>query len=188
MIAFIFILTKMENVDAMQTSKLEQQEKSQILLRQGTKNLVELYEEQKFIMGDEWFDSKGNLVPSEVLDVKYIETSTYISSKGEKYNKTSERVLTKEEYANWTPKNTRSACADEPFGAADCWETTAKRIFIMYQTSPSERVVVINQWKTMPSVRSYDTIGLLYDNFNMTSAWGYQWYNTSSNTEPQTIN
>lgn len=33
---------------------------------------------------------------------------------------------------------------------------------------------VLNQWETLPTVRSYDTIDLLYNNFTMASASGRQ--------------
>ncbi|MBR5663058.1 MAG: hypothetical protein IKX00_05430 [Bacilli bacterium] len=148
-------------------------------LSQATPALKEIYNEQPFILGEEWFDENGNLYPIKDFKVKYIETSTYIDGTNSNNNVTRQRILTADEYNNWTPNQTRSSC--EYWGAADCWETTAKRIVIIYQTYPSEQAKVLNQWKTLPTVRSYDTIGLLYNNFTMTSASGRQWYNTSSN-------
>jgi hypothetical protein len=172
------------NVNALQTNETDQAIRAEKLLEQGSVELVELYNEQNFIMGSEWFDEYGNLLPSSLLDVKYIETTTFVSSIDRRLDTKMEKYLTAEEYKNWESSQITATCSS---GAADCWETTAKRLSIIYQTYPTERVMVINQWKTMPSVRSFDTIGLLYNNFNMTSAWGYQWYNTSSNTDPQTV-
>ena len=186
LLALILFSISSTNVNAYTTTEAEQTAKAQKLLQNGSNELVALYEEQNFIMGDEWFDENGNLIPTQVLDVKYVETSTYISSAGEQYNQQTEREITANEYQNWAPKQTRAACS--PGVYTDCWETTAKRLFIAYQTYPTERVQIINQWKTMPSVRSYDTIGVVFDYYDMTNAWGYQWYNTSSNTNPQTIN
>ena len=148
-------------------------------LEQASPELKKIYTEQPFILGEEWFDENGNLYPIKDFKVKYIETSTYIDSKNPNKNVTKQRTLTSDEYNNWSSNQTKSSC--DYWGAADCWETNAKRIVIIYQEYPSEQAKVLNQWKTMPTVRSYDTIGLLYNNFTMTSASGRQWYNTSSN-------
>src|SRR5690606_23322756 len=64
-----------------------------------------------------------------------------------------------------------------------------KIVFIIVNDTgyPNVRVDVINVWKNMPVVRSFDSIGLLYNGFTMTSAQGRQWYNTSSNPNTQYV-
>lgn len=148
-------------------------------LEQASPKIKELYIEQPFLLGKEWFDENGNLYPIYDFRVKYVEISTYIDGKNKNNNISQQRLLTAKEYDEWAPKQTNSSCDYDK--AADCWETTAKRLVIIFYTYPSNQAMVLNQWKTLPSVRSYDTIGLLYNNFTMTTASGRQWYNTSSN-------
>lgn len=148
-------------------------------LEQASTELKGLYEEQPFMIGEEWFDKQGNLIPIKSYDVKYVETTTYIDGNDSNSDIVIQKQLSSEEYDNWDAIQTMSSC--DYWGSADCWETTAKRIVIIYQTYPSEKAMVLNQWKTLPSVRSFDTIGLLYNNFTMTTASGRQWYNTSDN-------
>ena len=157
-------------------NQTEQQARVQKLRDSGPDELVKLYDEQNFILSDEWFDENGDFIKIKAIDVKYVETSTYISSVDSRMNQQIQRELTAEEYKNWTPKETRASCADPEFGAIDCWETNAKRIWIIYQSYPQEMVMVYNTWKSIPSVKSYDTIGVLWDNFSMSSAWGYQYH------------
>ena len=107
LLALILFSISSTNVNAYTTTEAEQTAKAQKLLQNGSNELVALYEEQNFIMGDEWFDENGNLIPTQVLDVKYVETSTYISSAGEQYNQQTEREITANEYQNWAPKQTR---------------------------------------------------------------------------------
>ena len=125
LLALILFSISSTNVNAYTTTEAEQTAKAQKLLQNGSNELVALYEEQNFIMGDEWFDENGNLIPTQVLDVKYVETSTYISSAGEQYNQQTEREITANEYQNWAPKQTRAACS--PGVYTDCSETKEKR-------------------------------------------------------------
>lgn len=185
----MLFLANSPKVNAQEATSLNDSETIKKFMEQAPSELIELYEEQNFIIGPDWFDDDGNLIPIVDVDVKYIETKTYISSDGEESNITSERELTAKEYAEWTPIQTRAACTSPPWGVADCWETTAKRIFMLVRAyeDGTERLDAINQWKTMPSVRSYDTIGIIYNDFDVITAWGRQWYNTASNTENQNI-
>lgn len=173
-ITYLFGTTSVNALQKMET----QQHNAKILKEQGSTDLIDLYNEQNFIMGPDWFDEDGNLKQIEILDVKYIETSTYISSDGEETDMHFEKVLTEEEYNNWKPMQTRSVCSYQY--AKDCWETNAKRLILMMNDYPSQQLILINQWKTMPSVRSFDTIGMTFEDFNMTSAKGYQWFNYES--------
>lgn len=182
-------LTNLTEVNALQATVINDRATVSKFMNEASSELKELYAEQNFVIGSEWFDTNDKLLPVLNLEVKYIEIKTFISSKGAEYNITSERILTAQEYKEWKPLQTKSACATPPWGVADCWETTAKRIFILVRDLgyPKVRVDVINQWKIMPSIRSFDSIGLLYNDFTMTKAWGIQWYNTSTNTSNQYI-
>lgn len=166
--------------------EMTSKEKTNALLSQGSQKIIELYNEQPFEMGPEWFDENGNLYPVTINDVKYIETITNIDKNSPDYLTQSDKELTSDEYKSWAPKSSKSACSSL-YGAASCWETSAKRIMIIVQEYPKNEIMVINQWKTMPSVKSYDTIGAVYEDFNLSSAEGRQWYNTASNTEEQFV-
>ena len=157
---------------------------------QAPNELKEFFADENPVISPDWFDEKGNLLPLISLDTRYIETSTLIDANG--VVRTIERELTAEEYADWTlPESTRAACTGSiPFGAL-CWETTAKKLLfsvLQYGANPGYRISVVNTWKTMPSVKSFDSIGVLFQGYNVKTAWGYQYYNTTSNANLQTIN
>lgn len=177
-IIFVTYLFSTISVNALQIMSEENKKNLEILQEQGSSELINLYNDQSFVMGPEWFDEAGNLGEMEILNVKYVETSTYISSEGPEYDVRLERNLTEQEYNNWKPIQTKTVCSGN--SSLDCWETNAKRILIIYQTYPTEQLMLINQWKTMPSVRSFDTIGMTLENFTMTSATGRQWFNYKS--------
>ncbi len=160
------------------------EEKGSIFLEQAPEELKVAYEDQPFVLSDDLFDENGNLLPILKYHVKYVETSTFRSSMGEEYNLTTEKLLTPEEYSSWKPVQSRATCS-EPWGAVDCWETNAKKVYmIVYDWGENNhvKVVVTNLWKTMPSVRSYDSIGLLYNNFTMDTAWGFQYFRIVGDT------
>lgn len=180
LVTTMLLFSSLNSVNAKGVNPVDDAKRVETFLAQASPELKELYEEQPFMLGEEWFDENGDLVPIVKQNVKYVEISTYIDSNDSNEDIVTEKQLTAEEYANWEPMQTRASC--EYYGAADCWETTAKRIILVYQTAPSEKAMVLNQWKAMPSVRSYDTIGLLYNNFTMTSAFGRQWYNIQSDS------
>lgn len=87
------------------------------------------------------------------------------------------------EYENWAPRSSLASCNN----GASCYETSAKRLAIYIYTIPNQMIKLINQWKTIPSVKSFDNIGIVYENFNLTSATGRQCYNTATNTSSQCI-
>ncbi len=157
---------------------LNNAEKQAQFLASAPVNVKKLYLEQPFMLGDEWFDENGELYPITDVKVEYLETSTYINSRFPNQTISRQRVLTADEYKNWTPVQTRWTCSH--YEAADCWETNAKRLLIIYQSFPIEQAKIINQWKTIPKIKSFDTIGVIYNNFTLDSATGRQWYNTSS--------
>lgn len=179
LVSIILLVIGIINVNATALTNEE------ILLQQGSQELIDLYNEQPFKMSSEWFDDDGNLEEIVVGTVKYIETSVYVSPYSRSTTEETQRELTSEEYKNWTKKQTRSDCGSGVV-AAGCWETNAKRLFVVYQNNP-HKILVVNQWKSIPSVKSFDTIGILYNNYNMSSASGRQWYNTRSNTSEQYI-
>lgn len=97
----------------------------------------------------------------------------------DKYGKVLDIIKTEiseEEYNDVNPNSTKGACAS--FYPDGCYETTYKKIEIIYQgatSSHNERLALINHWKIMPSVRSHDVIGLWY-NQSFTRS-GYEGHN-----------
>ena len=188
MLIFTAFSINIITANAYTLKKAELEKINQEISEQGTNELINLYNEQNFILGPQWFDENGKLLPVKIIDVKYVETSTFVSSKNDLLNIIKEKEITASDYQNWTAKQTKESCP--PGFYNECWETTAKRVFIAYHTYPSgkEAISVINQWKTMPLIRSFDTIGMVFNNFEMTSYYGTQWYNTKENQEYQSIN
>ena len=92
-----------------------------------------------------------------------------------------ETELTKEEYENGgrTIIQTRAYC-DTNIYLYGCWETSHKKISMVYQLNAdlsNPRIILNNQWKEMPSIRSYDVMGLRYAGTFTYSHWqGYQSY------------
>ncbi len=108
----------------------------------------------------------------ESVDQKYIKTITHKGLNGEIISNDYE--ITEEEYEN--PITTYATC--ESATAIDCWETNYKKlelfVWIDSDDSTSVRIVLINRWKVMPTVRSYDVIGVRYNNYTAYDAWGEQ--------------
>lgn len=79
----------------------------------------------------------------------------------------------------------------EQVWASDCRETTYKRfMFLVSQDVPGSNefiITVTNQWKIIPSTKSYDNIGVYFRGYSPTDAHGYQYYRNSSSTEEQYI-
>lgn len=155
-------------------------------LEQAPEELVELYNDDSFEITYEWFDEDGNFDTDFEIMTQYIETVTKYEN-GEVVD-VEEHTLTKEEYDSYD--NTASTYSyqignctlDSPM-YNDCWETNAKRLTLAikreYPTDEENwqklKIAVINTWKTIPSVKSYDTIGLNHEGtFNVTNAYGYQ--------------
>lgn len=106
---------------------------------------------------------------------KYIKTITYVDSNGNAT--TNDYEVSKQEYNN--PIISRANNCTEDF-AVGCWETTYKKLYMIIwglgsnNVVEEERIVLMNEWKIMPSVRSYDVIGVRYYNWQATTAWGDQ--------------
>lgn len=120
-----------DNVNyAKEVNSIKYEKRISKFLEQASTELKKIYEEQPFMIGEEWFDKQGNLISIQSYDVKYVETTTYIDKNNSNEDIVTQKQLTSEEYDNWAPIQTRSSC--DYWGSADCWETTAKRIVIIY--------------------------------------------------------
>lgn len=102
----------------------------------------------------------------------------------------SEQNVTEDEYKN--PISFLASCPTTSTTVA-CWETNYKEITLSVwgpENHPSNNymIVFINNWKTVPSIRSYDLIGVSYTNFSLVEAWGDQTaYNTDGNYGSTTV-
>lgn len=104
---------------------------------------------------------------------KYIKTITYYDENGS--SESYEIEVTEDEYNN--PISPYFACTEHT--SVDCWETAYKQVSLHIWSNTSNlkdtRLVLINRWKVMPSVRSFDVIGLRYNNgYTPYDAWGDQ--------------
>lgn len=120
------------------------------------------------------FDKEfNNQLVLKKTDNKYIKTITNIDENGQ--SSSTDIEITKEEYDN--PITTYATCTEGV--SVDCWDTSYKRLTLTAwvgtgSESDSMRIVILNSWKTMPSVRSYDVIGVRYVNYTPSTAWGDQ--------------
>lgn len=106
---------------------------------------------------------------------KYFVTNTLISR-----NKLMEPLsitteITEEEYANF--EINRWACVGDD--DEDCWETNAKKLVLSVGCALDSNVncgfYIQNEWKTNPSVRSYDVIAVRWTGLTMTEMDSYQY-------------
>lgn len=109
------------------------------------------------------------------ISEKYIKTVTYVDSKG--VATSNDYEISKEEYDNPISTYANNCYVDY---AIECWETTYKKLFIIDWVTgegigATERILLTNDWKVMPVTRSYDVIGIRYDNITLTNAWGEQY-------------
>lgn len=125
-------------------------------------------------MSLEKFESEiNNELILKSSEEKFIKTLTYVDING---NATSNDIeITEEEYNN--PISLASNC--ESGTAVSCWETSYKKLTLnawveASSTSTYLRLVLINTWKIIPSVRSYDVIGLRYYNYVPYDGFGDQ--------------
>lgn len=134
------------------------------------------------ILGADWYDSKGNLLP--IISYKEIFTKSIIEY-DENGNVVVENSteITDEEYENIEPY---TWCGNDE----RCWETTSKKLSIALLSDldaggyPNVKFAVVNNWKKLPKVRSYDNIGIILSNasyIKINNTYGYQWYNDSEN-------
>lgn len=173
--------------------RIKEQEMQQNFISQAPKELIELYNEGNLTLNASWFDEDGNFDTNYRILTQYQETQTYY--KNGKAIESESKVITKEEYdayaindSNITTLNSNSTnstnvvignCELSSYLYNDCWETSAKRITLAVKDGypNNARIVIINTWKTIPSVKSYDSIGFYSNgNFTITNAYGYQKY------------
>ncbi len=126
-------------------------------------------------MTEEKFDSEMNRIfsPKEESQ-KYIKTVTYFDMQG--VPTSNDYEISEQEYNNPIIPYANNCTEDFAIG---CWETSYKKLHMVIWGSgetkvETERIVLINDWKVMPKVRSYDVIGVRYYNWQLTNAWGDQ--------------
>lgn len=141
--------------------------------------------DEKFIdnLSQEFFDSAIIDIDNiQLVDQKkvYLETFTFKDRNGQITN--SEREITEEEYNNFEKTQSYASCND---GYA-CWETNAKKLMLDIYVDERTNLYafrLINLWKSIPNVKSFDVIG-----FRWTSTGGglqpgiyegVQYYNNS---------
>ena len=88
-----------------------------------------------------------------------------------------ERIISNEEYENYEPPiETKSPCG------TGCWETSAKRFTMVFSKTSylnQYQIIVANEWKYIPKIKSYDTIAIRWNTYsgNLTYAmWKYNGY------------
>lgn len=187
----VIIILSIMKVEAhtLEISKYTQEEKQEEFLRQVPSNLKDIYEDENFYISSEWFDEKGVVKKVKELQVLYIENTT-IYEKG-KVSSTTSKEITKSDYNTRNSRMIVGNCSIEVWGQ-DCWETSYKRLLILVFEeeigSKEYTISLVNTWKSIPTIKSYDNIGVYYYAFNLTSANGYQYYYTNSSNVKQVVN
>ncbi|MGN1370764.1 MAG: hypothetical protein ACI4XM_00580 [Candidatus Coprovivens sp.] len=182
-----------QSVYAETNTELENIEKTQIeeLLKQLPNNIQELYEEETFRINPNWFDEMGKVKTKIYVQSIYIETTTAYDELGKVSKITSKEVSKKIYNSTLNSKAIVGNCTISVW-AQDCWETNYKRLLLLVYSdeigSNKYTIYVQNTWKNIPSIKSFDSIGVYYIGFNLTSANGYQYYKTNTSTTEQVIN
>lgn len=149
------------------------------------KRLVEVYGEIAVEnMPQNIFDNEKNMIYVKLNEeTKYIETK-YTKDTFGNILKTEENEITKEKY------NKSILTSNNPIirNSNPTHETTYKKLTITeYGANPgsdggytASRFLLTTDWKSMPSVRSYDVTGFRFQNFNVTlsTIWGQLRYST----------
>ena len=175
------------------TNALELNSNSLINEQSALKYKKEILNEEDFYLSNEWFDDNGELLPIIATETKYVETIT----KTDKYGNVlslENNIISEEEYNNYT--STISSMKTRGISTDNEIETNAKKLKVTVMLDDPDdysvyKVSVVNIWKTMPKVRSFDTIGLLYNGTgieSLTNAYGYQYFNYEHNTSRQSVN
>lgn len=116
-------------------------------------------------------------------ETKYIKTSTLLDSTGKVLESNSSEV-SESQYNNHVVPLFLCGTGHQ------CWETDYKQVDLnvwSYVDDPNAiRLVLVNTWKIMPAVRSYDVIAMRYTGATATTAWGDQSY-FGTNTPVTTI-
>lgn len=183
-ILIIIVLLLTPNVNALEEQVDLQTELEEKFLKEAPKILLDLYNETNFKISPEWFDKDGK-IPQDIKILNQYEKVTTKYRKGIPVESKSE-IITKEEYNNFNKNEDSKSvvvgnCTLPAYMYNDCYETNAKRLTLTYYTYPESKIGVINTWKTLPSIKSYDTIGVYHDGkFTVTSANGWQYYDDNS--------
>lgn len=184
----VFVGLFMLNVTVNAQSNVISKEQIENYIKSTPKEVSDEYIKDPYTLSANMYDEDGNVKEILDFDTMYIKTTTYYSgSKGNVVSR--EEIISEEEYNNASTYGVVGNCQNGGI-ANDCWETSAKKLslFVYINNLPYVNIHVLNQWKTIPAIKSYDTIGLLYRCFTAETAYGFQKYNTSSNTSIQTIN
>lgn len=169
-------------------------------LFENSKEIIELKKNLDYDLGEEWYDNKGNPLPIYNIKNVYSKIITYYDKNGN-VSIVENTSVNQNEYYNETHSNYVNnpqikasviSCSSLDM-YKDCIETNYKVLTIAFlgnPTYPNIKVAIINRWKKMPKIRSYDVIGMLMESstFNMSSAYGYQYYNESGSSGNLRIN
>ncbi|MDE5630347.1 MAG: hypothetical protein K2I70_01980 [Bacilli bacterium] len=132
-------------------------------------------------LNSEWYDENGNMLPILAYKEQYIKTTIMYEEGGNPVVESSEEV-SEDEYNDIEPY---TWCGTGEI----CWETNLKKLHIIIMGTPGDstftnvRFAIVNTWKKLPKVRSYDNIGIIVAQYSVESfgkAYGYQRYNVSS--------
>lgn len=148
-----------------------------LLLERFDKNFIANLSQSFF---DSAIENINNIQLVEKKDV-YLETITHTDRDGKVTNY--EQKITEKEYDNYVKQQSFSNnCTD---GVA-CWEINAKKLtLLIYQntTTNEYQFRLINLWKTIPIVKSFDVIAFRWtstaDGIIQGISQGYQFYNNS---------
>lgn len=176
------------------TKKMEQD-----FVQNAPQEILELYNDGTISITPGWFDKFGRFDKKILVKTEYIETVTEYKN-GIAIN-TIERLISKNDFDNYdkisqlniNSQNRTTNCSVQDGLFNDCWETNAKRLSLVlhykngtYDGTDEYKVTVINKWKKIPIVKSYDTIGLLHKGLatessgnrgiTLENAYGYQYY------------
>jgi len=127
------------------------------LLSTFTKEEIADLSEEKFIFE---MEHKYKTIKADTL---YIQNTIKYDEKGE-IETNIETVLTEDEFENGgVAIPVPNSYCGPTIAPEICWETSHKKIIILYQmgsTDNDNRVIVSNEWKTIPSHRSVDVLGM----------------------------
>lgn len=155
----------------------------ELFLKEAPDNLKERYLESPFDISKYWFNEDGTIRSDMKLKNQYIKSS--VRYKDGVAIEIKNELMTKENFYKSYNDNTKSLnvgnCGPAYYMTTDCWETNYKILTVIYYTSPANMIGVINQWKTIPSIKSFDSIGLYHNGYYpVTYASGVQYYDGNS--------
>lgn len=175
------------NIKAQTSDEITDSEKIKEFLEIAPQEYIDLYNEGNLHLTKDNLDENGDFLPIDKVLSRYMEVNTHYVNGVAVESKSTD--ITKEKYES--SKQMRVVDGVQAVGNCsgvsmvnDCWETNSKRLTLAVISNPSfpnVKIEVINTWKSIPSVKSYDSIGVFFNGgFNRTSANGYQYYNGSS--------